>query len=506
MEKRNNRDSEIFPFTSNRGRCSYAPRFISHFKGTAAGGTPILPTIECGVIRLNGAISCNGSIGVQQDGHLKAGNPFSIVYDKILPGGTGVKIRCCKPPLRKRMRAKCCVLDCTTETQNLFLNIREIDACLTRKVTDWTLPFEVGHICRCMETCCQKLNAIAKIINDHENAPVNAAVVNIGAEYYLDIEARDEKADFEILGTEGFGDWKEIVPFTTQHFDAKSVDAMLCQNILTECDPNECFQAVEVYWMADIPFREAQMMGSNPTEANEMFHQRIEFALITFQDDAGTPGVNLAFNALKTILLGTSEYDKKLCDTSCPEDHVLGYCIARTDAGDVAALTAVRTAYAAPVFLTLDRLKYEGGKSYYTVTYVNPAGAPTAIGTDVVSLGICDGQNGSCTPSSPCPTVASSCCGCVDPCAGVAVTGVTASPAAGTINAPISLSAASTGTAPILFQWTVTGPSGAVAVTGGSTSLASFTPTVAGSYTAKAIGQNCGGTKTAEATATIVVA
>lgn len=341
-------------------------------------------------------------------------NEFAIPLDAILPGGSGAKIRCCGTPTTKKVRLKCCGINCEQAEQDIHIMFQYVSSCqFPLDEYDTMEPIDVYDECGCVETCCQKLTRVAAQINAQTNSPVNAAYVPVGTEHYLELTAKAAGQNFEVSVHEGLTAPVTVVPYFAQDFSAKTVKNWFTPEVLGACDTDRCLNILEISF---VNMEHADQAGgsvtSNPGSSFAPLKEVIRHASIVF--DPAVANSTTAFTALKTILTGTDERNKLLKSTTCEDFPEYRFCIARTDtgvAGDPANITDVRTDYATAV-ISITRAFWDGTKSYYTLRSTSSV-APTADGADVVTAGGCGSTNLPCAgPPDTCPPSESLCVGC----------------------------------------------------------------------------------------------
>ncbi|MCE7039243.1 hypothetical protein [Dyadobacter sp. CY312] len=396
------------------GDCGYAPNIAVYYDGSS----PLVPVLRAGVLSFEGGQSFDSGKGIGYNGPSTLG-VWSLDIDSILKGGAGTKIRCCNPSLKKKVRFKCCEPNCGENGERVYIELYNESSCEfpMNEEDRWVEPFEVYFQCGCVETCCQKLRKLAALINKNKNSPAVATVVNVGTDWFLELESKIAGKDFRIVGFEGLTPPDVIVPNYQQSFTAKSTKDWFPKEILGACDPNKCLAGLEMWFWDKRPFDEGVgSVTSNPTSEIYPFKLVLTHAIILF--DPAIAASNTAFTRLKNILTGTTEYNKVLVSTDCDDFPIYKYCIIRTDAGDEAALEAVRADYTEQI-ISISRVIHADGKSYYTLTSksailpVAPEVVEPAV-ADVVNTGACGADDLPCNQPDGCPEVegAGGCVGC----------------------------------------------------------------------------------------------
>lgn len=351
------------------------------------GTSTTVPTLEHGVIIFGGGKTTDIGRGIGVNGPADATQPFKLDYHSILNGGSGTRILNSLDPLKRKVRLTCKNLLCGQKGERLSLQLGAIESCEFPLTVwnRWLEPIDVNFECNCLETCCQRLARVAKLINERPDYPVVATTINIGDVYYLDIESKFAGLDFRVYGKEGFAEPKDIVPFSKQYNTGYEISAWFNQSVpLANANPTKKFTVVEIFYDAKVPTTNALGTATSNEQGDiYTFHYMPEIMRVVF--DEATTQSNTAFTALKTILTGSSAYNRKLGLTTAVYNNVYRYMIVRTDAGDAAALTTTRGNYTGG-YVQLDRSAYQGGKSYYTFLSTTST-APTANGSDVVTLG-----------------------------------------------------------------------------------------------------------------------
>jgi len=395
------------------GDCGVSPDYAVYYDG----GTASVPIFEAGVLKFPGGLSFDSGKGIGVNG-LSINGLFSINRHDILPGGAGTKIRCCVASVKKKIRAKCCEPTCENNSERISVEMQVESTCENPTPSDeqWVEPVDVYFACGCIETCCQKLNKVAKLINLNPNSPAVATVVNVGTIWYLDLEAKIAGHDFRLVSSEGLTPFEVIVPNFKQTINAKSVNNWFPTPVIGACDADKCLKAVEIWFWEDRPYDEAVgAITSNPLTGSTHFRRVLSHLVVLF-DPAVSQSGTTAYNALTTILTGTTEYNKVLLSTTCDDFVAYRFCITRLDAGNDAALTTVRADYTSQV-ISLTRTFYSAGRSYYTLTTKNST-PPTPVSTgdpavaDIVNPGPCGVDDFPCTVADGCPEAESTCIGC----------------------------------------------------------------------------------------------
>ena len=351
------------------------------------GTSTTVPTLENEVIIFGGGKSTDIGSGIGYNGPSDPTQPFKLDYHSIWSGGSGTRILNSLDPLKRKVRLTCKNLLCGQSGERLSLQLGKIQTC-EFPGTDWDTwlePIDVWFECNCLETCCQRLSKVARMINERPDYPVVATTINVGDVYYLDLESKVAGLDFRIYALEGFAEPKDIVPYSHQYNTGYEIAAWFNQSIpFLTANPTKKFTVLEIYYDHKVPTTNALGTATSNEQGDIYVMETIRDIVRVIFDEATTQS-NTAFTALKTILTGNSAWNRKLGLTTAVYNNVYRYMIVRTDAGDAAALTDVRADYTTGV-VQLDRSAKQGGKSYYTFlsTVATP---PAADGTDVVTLG-----------------------------------------------------------------------------------------------------------------------
>lgn len=386
------KESSIF---GNRqpGDCTAAPQIAILYDGTNGA---VLPTIAGGVIIFGGGLTTSPQQGIGANGFIGNGGAYRLDYDQLLNGGSGAIVRTSVDSLKKKMRLQCAVGDCGNKALNVFLKLAHQPTCEYPRnaYNSWVQPIDVQFTCECAETCCQKLNKAKDIINSLPDSPVVATVVNIGTDYFLDLEAKVAGLNFIIDGYEGFLTPQPVVPYFKQYYTAKDVRGWFGtpDSALLATDTKK-LTAIELFALCPVESTNAVGIATSNPLGDPNDFKWVKRHIVVLFDETVTASLN-AFNALKAILAGPIvaatpglvDYFKKLVVTTTIDFAGYVYTIISTDAGDAAALTTARTNYPTGV-IALDRMYYVGGKSYYAFRSTS-ATLPTPVGGDVTKVGL----------------------------------------------------------------------------------------------------------------------
>ena len=380
------------------GDCTNAPNVAVYYPGT----TTDVPLLQAGNINFVGGISWDSGRGIGHNGPSAPG-VFSIPFDKILKGGSGVKLRTCIASTKKKVRMKCCEPTCGEGGERTSVEIQQFSTCEFPVLTEdlWLQPYDVYFSCGCAQTCCQRLTKLAGLINADPKAPVVASVANVGEEWFFYLEAKVAGVNFKVQSWEGLTEPDEIVPNYTQEFTAAKTKGFFPTEVLGACDADKCLSACEFWFYDDIPDDSHGSIGmtSNYLSAPSSFTTILRHAIVFF--DPNVVNSAAALTALNVITAGTSEYNK-IRTSSASADFVLyKFCISRVDDGGGTALTTTRANYTTQV-ISLNRTKYDGTKSFYTLSTTS-ATPPTPNGSDVVVAGSCGADDYPCTVADGCP-------------------------------------------------------------------------------------------------------
>lgn len=407
------RDSSYGGPRRELGDCGYAPNIAVYYDGTS----PLVPVIKAGVLSFEGGLSFDSGKGIGFNGPSTLGT-WSLDYDSIAKGGTGTKLRCCNPSQKKKVRFKCCEPNCGENGERIAIELYHESSCEfpMNEEDRWVEPFDVYFQCGCVETCCQKLRKLAALINKNSNSPAVATVLNIGTEWFLELDSKIAGKDFRVFSYEGLSAPVTVVDNYLQTFNALSVKNWFPKEVLDACSQDKCLSGLEMWFWDKRPFDEGVgTVTSNPTSEIYPFKLVMTHAIILF-DPAVAQSVT-AMEELLDILEGDSAYNNVLVSRDCDDFPVYRFCVTREDLGDEAALEEVRTDYDSEI-ISLTRKLYADGKSYYTIVTKDPV-APTppvvvapAV-ADVVSPGACDSSNLPCNQPEGCPEVdGGGCVGC----------------------------------------------------------------------------------------------
>lgn len=396
------RDSSVFVRTRKAGDCGDSPINAVWYQGT----TTAVPVLELGNIVFRGGTSLSKALGIGVNGKAYNDGEYKIPFDSILKGGSGVKIRACGTALKKTVRFKCCDNQSSGDLERMAIDVRAVSNCEFPKWFPWVSPKEVWHECSITQTCCQKLEKLAAEFNADPDSPVVATVSNVGTDYFLYLESKIAGLDFVVISQEGLTEADQTIPNFYPNFSAKSMEGWFGDKVLLGGDLTRCMTVVEIFHYLDKPYRGAAGT-SNPQTDPSKYHRVLTQTTLVF-DDAVANSL-AAKNALITLLNGTSQYNDVLDGSTAADFPIYEYCVTRTDAGDAAALTDARADYATGILTPIERLRYVGGKSYYTIKSSSGT-VPTPDGTDVVVRGACGADDYPCTDPSNCPEPDSSLC------------------------------------------------------------------------------------------------
>ena len=398
------RDSSFGTFRRKEGDCGSPPAITTLYNENITGQ----PVVENGVLLFRGGKSFDTGLGIGFNGSVEAG-VVAINYSDILKGGSGVKIRQCGSDLAKKLRFKCCDKLCNEIGERLEIHLQKVSSCKFPEDDLWVQPYFVDILCGCIETCCQRLTALAKVINEDKNSPVTAAVVSQGVdpdtEWFLEITSKNVGQDFRLLSYEGLKEPVTITPFAEQKFTKQDMIDWFPEDILANCAPNTCYTVVEIWatvWQEDD--EAAGRVGSNYLTPTSPLKSHIQHYAIVF--DTAVTGITAKYTALITALAGGNNAYLRVAPAglAATPEVTYNYCVAIEDAGDAAALTAATTAYVTGAVTSIGRSYYVGGISYYTLTSTSATPpSPVEASDDVVSVGICNETNLPCNSPDGCP-------------------------------------------------------------------------------------------------------
>lgn len=400
------KDRSVFVHTRQQGDCGDSPVNAVFYSGATAD----VPVVQAGNLVFKGAISDVKARGIGFDGPALNNNWPKLPLFDVLTGGAGVKIRACNPSRKKKMRFKCCsTSQCNDSTERTAIEVRAISNCEFPKWQTWVGPKEVYFQCGCTESCCQKLRKLESQFNMDADSPVTATVVNIGTDWFIELESKVAGLDFHVLAVENLTEGDIIVPNFQQGFTAKSMKGWFGADIVGPCDPDKCMTVVEVFFWDRVVDRGFSGTTNPATDPSKYDIIKNQFTLVFDKSNANSLA---AFNATLTALTGTDERNKRLVSTEASDFPVFHYCIIRTDAGSLANLETARTGYTTGV-ISLSRQFYVNGKSYYTlVSTSDTPPTPITIGenVDVVNRGGCGIDDRPCLEPDGCPEITDSTC------------------------------------------------------------------------------------------------
>ena len=396
-------DSSVFVKSRKPGDCGDSPINALYYDGTST----LVPVLSAGSIVFQGAKSYSKSRGIGFNGPSSApgNNFFKIAADDIQKGGSGVKVRACTPSLKKKSRFKCCSVNCAEFQERTAIEIKAISSCENQIWYTWVSMKEVFFECGCTESCCQKLNKLKAQFDNDPDSPVTATVVNVGDDWFIEIEAKVAGVDYLVKSSEGLTKEDVIVPNYLQSFTAGTMREWFPDSDINSLAADTCMDAIEVFFWDKVLVR-GTSGTSNPLTDNSRYETILNKSIVVFKP--GNANATAAKNAFLTILTGTDERNKRLLSTQAVDFAAYPYCIVRTDAGSAANLETVRTDYPTGV-LSLARSTYANGKSYYSLSS-SSATVPTAVGTDVINRGFCGRDDMPCNVPDGCPEIEGSLC------------------------------------------------------------------------------------------------
>lgn len=399
------RDSSFGGPRRKDGDCGSPPAITTLYNENITGQ----PVVENGVLLFRGGKSFDTGLGIGFNGSAEKG-VLAINYEDILKGGSGVKIRQCGEDLTKKVRLKCCENLCNEFGERLEIQLQKVSSCRFPEEDIWVQPYFTDTICGCISTCCQRLRALAKVINADENSLVTAEVVSVGAdpetqEWFLELTSKAVGKDFRLVSYEGLKEPVDVVPFAVQKFTAKDMVDWFPEEIISQCTPNKCLTVVEIWAKLSQEDDEASgRVTSNYLSPTSPLKSHVQHYAIVF--DTSVSGISAKYTALITALGGGNNNYLRVAPSglSATVEVTYNYCLARTDAGDATALTAATTAYVTGSVTAIGRSYYVNGKSYYTLTSTS-ATPPTPVSEsgDTVAVGICNETNLPCNSPDGCP-------------------------------------------------------------------------------------------------------
>lgn len=397
----------MFVKTRQPGDCWDAPVNAIFFSGANTD----VPVLELGNVVFKGGTSLSKAKGIGVEGFATDNNFYKIPFDTILKGGSGIKIRQCGTSLAKRVRMKCC--DTSTigfdDLERMAIEVRAISNCENPRWFPWVSPKEAYFECGTMQSCCQKLNRIAEEFNTDSDSPVTAEVSNNADGWFIDLISKIPGLDFHVIAQEGLTDPDVIVPNFERGFTAKTMVDWFGAGQIIPGSADKCMTVIEVFNYLKKPYR-GGAGTSNPLTDPSQFREVLNHTMLVF-DDTNTNSL-AAKNAFITLANGTSQYNDILAGSTAADFPTYHYCIERTDAGDAAALDAVRAeANYTPNVIKIGRSLYKNGKSYYDFHSLSGT-APTADTGDTVRAGYCGKDDLPCTQPDGCPEVEGGCINC----------------------------------------------------------------------------------------------
>lgn len=342
-----------------------------------SGDTTDVPVLEQGMIVLKGA---------KVNRPANKGAYFGIPFNAIENGGNGVRLRCCVTPTKQRLRFFCeSTSACTNPgkpVMSILLKPRQTDQRAYKY--DYEIPAAAYKVAGCVESCCQLLYALRDEFNYQYDHLGVASVVQIGSDYALDIETKYAGDVFDVRAYSGLKPPVLVVPGNDGGYYSNILAPWFGgTDVPVECGQSvECLRAAELFVDKKFASGHIGAATSNLSASTDTFTMTSQTVTILF---ANNDNATAARTALINILdASNDQYRDKLISSTCEDRMLYPYTIVKTDAGTSSAYDAAKTAYSAAVQLL--RYGYKDGKSTYVI-YTASATAPTAVGSDVVSVG-----------------------------------------------------------------------------------------------------------------------
>ena len=386
-------ESSVFLTQEPRRRtvdCSPSPDVAIYYDGV----TTAVPVLEAGNIVFRGAKTSHPAGGVADAGAIDA---FSVPFATILAGGAGARVRGCVTATKQKYRLFCQAAGgaCARVDAPIGLQLAPVETCEDTYVYNDERPLMVFADPACVVTCCEALNQLAREFNIEYAHLGTAAVVQIGAEYALEIETLKEGQRFRFITVNGLTAPQLVVPGRKPTYTNKAIKGWFGpEAVSAECDttPEACIPVVEIFHEKQYDGSPVGALTSNMGQTN--FTKETVTRSISCLFASNTNG-NAAKAALITILNGGGNaYLDKLVTEEVFDKNLYPYTLIRTDAGTLAAYNTVKTQYTAALMVATAARDAVAGKTYYTF-YTNSATAPAIIAEsgDVIKVGVANIPN-----------------------------------------------------------------------------------------------------------------
>ncbi len=370
-------ETSVYPVIGGKvpNPCDEKLDLVAYF----SGATNAVPVIELGNLVFRGATVPYSALGIGADGR-STNSEFRIPFNSILTGGAGVKKRTCTTPGKKRMRMR--VLDsdaCSINSGLIALRIEPVSTCLRPHLHDHILPVVLA-IDNCVGTAEKKAKAAVAALNRVPYNPTVATAVQIGAGWYIEIEAVDEQTNFRICSYENVEDPTIVVPYTKGGFFAKYVTSAFPAGIVGDCDADKCLPGLQIFFYQKIA-TDDNAATSNPGQSTESYKEQLR-SITCLYDSAVTNATN-AYTALENLLNNSDPLLDRMANTNSEDLVEYAFTIVRVDAGDAGALSTANGVYAVSGKTTFDRVAYINGKSVYILKKTNTTAiTPDANGSN----------------------------------------------------------------------------------------------------------------------------
>jgi hypothetical protein len=387
--------TESSSFLSGRqiGDCRPQPDIVVYFDGSNTEE----PLIEAGTLVFKGAKANVPNQGISVSG--LANSAFKFSYGDIRPGGAGVKLRCLTNDTKQRIRFT--VLNpkiCGYKPDVFALQLRPVEYCGKAFEFDEEYPIHFFRRCGSLETDCQITEEAARLFNqDYSHLGTAYTImetVNGVSVYGFDIETKEAGQSFSIEQHEGFSNPRIIIPGNKRNFTRSLArdffKTAAFKPTIYDGSNDANLNVIELFGTIDVRTSFAGVatsdLGKDTTTSTKV---PISIAVL-FEINANA---NAQFAKIKSLLKGPGNnngagpYLSKMIDDTCADQQFYPYTLVRTDAGDPAAMLAVKTQY--PEVKLIYRPGYMAGKSYYEIwTAADTIPVPTsAIPTDVLTKG-----------------------------------------------------------------------------------------------------------------------
>lgn len=246
------------------------------------------------------------------------------------------------------------------------------------------LPGAVPHP-ECVANCQQRAQWIVDEINSDNYRIATATLVQEDTEWGVDIELLAPGAQ-ATYATVGFTAADQLVPASRENYTARMFRNWYGKGYIPAAVADN-----KVYTVAECVYREYIKEDNFSSSSNASLHgkffTRLTFLLVVFDaDNANSAAALTEFKSIVNYEKPAQQYQSRLISTEGNPSVAYPFTVIRTDAGDVAAYNAAKTAYSTVNTVRFDRVAYDGVKSYYVM--VSKANSqPAAIGSDDVDAG-----------------------------------------------------------------------------------------------------------------------